>query len=91
MPENLRDDVHVPQPKTDGERTAIASICQLNLDLQMPMLIDTIDDVVDEQYISYPIRLYLIDRDGKIAYNGAQGPFGFDLDAWEEAITTKIG
>lgn len=88
--ENLRDEIHFDGPTTDAERTEVAAVCQLALDLQMPMLIDSIDNDVEEKYISKPIRLYVIDRDGLVTYNGAQGPFGFDTDAWEEAIKAEI-
>ena len=27
-----------------------------------------------------PIRLFVIDKAGKLTFNGAQGPFGFDLE-----------
>lgn len=89
--ENLRDDIYYVEPVTDEERDEVASVCQVALDLQMPTLIDSMDNDVDEKYIGQPIRLYVIDRDGKIAYAGDRGPFGFEPDSWEEAIKAEIG
>lgn len=91
VPENLTDDIHFNEPRTDDERTEVASVCQLSLDLKVPMLIDSIDNYVEEHYIAKPIRLYVIDRDGNVAYNGAQGPRGFDPEAFEEALKAEIG
>lgn len=88
--ENLRDEIHFDEPATDDERTEVAHVCQVALDLQMPTLIDSIDNDVEEKYISKPIRLFVIDRDGVIAYAGDRGPFGFDPDSWEEAIKAEI-
>jgi hypothetical protein len=90
VPENLEAGIHVKEPQTDEERTEIASICQLKLDLQMPMLIDSIDNDVEGKYIALPMRLYLIGRDGRIVYTGERGPFGFNPDSWEEAIKSEI-
>ncbi len=91
VPENLARKIHFNEPRTDAERTEVASVCQIALDLKMPMLIDSIDNFVEEHYIAKPIRLYVIDRDGAIAYNGAQGPRGFDPDAFEAALKAEIG
>jgi len=42
-------------------------------------------DVAEELYASWPERLYVIGTDGRIAYKGQTGPFGFEpdeVDAW---------
>ena len=90
VPENLKSNIHYKEPTTDDERTEVASVCQLNLDLKMPMLIDSIDNDVESKYISLPMRLYLIGVDGRIVYTGDRGPFGFNPDTWEEAIRDQI-
>lgn len=91
VPENLRQNIHFREPRSDGERKAVATLCQINLDLEMPMLVDAIDNQVEESYISLPMRLYLIGRDGRIVYTGDRGPFGFNPDTWEAAINAEIG
>lgn len=35
------------------------------------------DNRVERAYSGWPDRLYVIDRDGRIAYKSAAGPFGF--------------
>jgi len=90
VPENLKAKIRYREPRTDEERTDVASVCQANLDLKMPMLIDSIANDAEEKYISLPMRLYLIGRDGRIVYTGKQGPFGFDPDSWEAAIKVEI-
>jgi len=91
VPENLRQDIRLREPRSAAERTAVATLCQINLDLQMPMLIDSIDNTVEEQYIALPMRLYLIGSEGKIVYTGERGPAGFNPDTWEAAIKAGIG
>lgn len=86
VPENLEANIHEREPTTDKERTEVAHVCQLAMDLKIPMLIDDMDNSTEEHYKSMPMRLYLVNRDGLIAYTGDQGPFGFDPDSWEAAI-----
>lgn len=89
-PQNLYDEVVYAKPKTDDERAEIASACQINLDIKLPTLMDSVDDSIESQYISRPIRLFVIDRDRRITYNGAPGPQGFDPESWEAAITEVL-
>ena len=91
VPENLRQEIHIREPRSLSERKAVATLCQVNLDLEMPMLVDAIDNPVEESYIALPMRLYLVGRDGKIVYTGERGPFGFNPETWEETIRSEIG
>ena len=54
------------------------------------MLIDTIANEAEEKYVSLPMRLYLIGRDGTIVYTGDRGPRGFDPSTWEDAIKIQL-
>ncbi len=87
---NLDQNIIFNEPTSDGERTEIAAICQLEMDINMPMLIDGVDNEVEEKYISLPMRLFLIDKDGNLAYVGDRGPRGFDTDSWVGAIEQQI-
>ena len=86
VPNNLIDDIVYDEPVTDDERTAAAASCQINLDLHMPMLVDGIGNDIDKKYVGLPMRQFLIDAEGNIAYAGAKGPFGWDDDAFETAV-----
>jgi Iodothyronine deiodinase len=89
-PQNLYDDVVYLEPQNEDERAEIANACQIGLDIQWPLLLDRIDNSTEKNYVSEPIRLFVIDRDGKVTFNGAQGPFGFDMDKWEDALKEII-
>ena len=90
VPNNLIENIIYDEPTTDTERTAVASACQIGLDLKMPMLVDRIDNDVDNKYVGLPMRLFLVDAAGKIAFAGKKGPFGWDDDAFEAAIKQLI-
>ena len=82
----------VEDPETDDEREEVATVCMTKLALDpMPALIDGIDDAVGLAYAAWPDRLYLVGTDGRIAYAGGPGPFGFDPDELEDAILVELG
>ena len=59
------------------ERVAVARKCYENLGLTFPAIIDDMDDKVEEVYVAWPDRLYIVDKKGKIVYKGGKGPGGF--------------
>lgn len=88
--DNDREQVYYPQPTTADERTEVAAACALRLELSIPTLIDDMQNSTDLKYYALPDRLYLIDRDGRIAYRGAPGPFGFVAAELEAAIESHL-
>ena len=90
VPNNLAENIIYDEPTTDAERTEVAAACQINLDIRMPMLVDRIDNDIDDKYVGLPMRLFLVDAAGRIAFAGAKGPFGWDDDAFEAALKTVI-
>ena len=88
--ENRRSGLAVHEPTRDDERRAVASTCAVNLHMQMPMVIDNIDNAVASAYGGWPDRLYLIGSDGRIAYQGGEGPFGFKPELLERAIQREL-
>lgn len=54
--------------------------------MQVPLIVDGIDNRVGDAYSGFPDRLYLIDTDGKVACKGGRGPFGFIPQELEQAL-----
>ena len=75
--DNLKDDVLVASTMTAEDRLKVADICVKNLKIDLPALVDGPDNRVERDYTGWPDRLYVVDRDGTIAYKSAPGPFGF--------------
>jgi thiol-disulfide isomerase/thioredoxin len=90
MESNDRVGVHLAQPKTYDERVGVARTCSRSLGLGMPMLVDTLDDTVGARYSGMPSRLYLIDREGKVAYKSGRGPFGFKPAELEQSLVLSL-
>lgn len=56
----------------------------------MPVLVDEMDDRVGHAYSGMPDRLYLIDREGRVAYKGGRGPFGFKPGDLEQSLVMLL-
>ena len=90
MESNDRLGAVTAQPKTYDERVAVAQRCGRVLDLGFPMLVDTIDDAVGARYSGMPGRLYVIDRDGKVAYKSGRGPYLFKPAEMEHSLVLLL-
>ncbi|MBW3541482.1 MAG: hypothetical protein KY476_14540 [Planctomycetes bacterium] len=86
MTSNDRAGVAVAQPLTIKERTDVAAQCCTALKMTMPLVVDELDDRVGHAYSGMPDRLYIVDRDGKVAYKGGRGPFEFKPGEMEQAL-----
>ena len=77
MPSNLKEHVLVASARTFGERDEAAQVCAVKLGLKIPALVDDMQDSTERAYTGWPDRLYVIDRQGHVAYKSQAGPFGF--------------
>jgi type I thyroxine 5'-deiodinase len=55
----------------------VAGLCAVKLGLNLPSLVDTMGNPTELAYTGWPDRLYVIDREGKIAHKSDAGPYGF--------------
>ncbi len=74
------------EPKTIEERRAAAGRCENVLKYGTKTYVDEMDDAVNEAYAGWPTRLYLIGLDGRVAYAGGLGPWGFKPKEFKKAI-----
>ena len=87
--DNQKDKIAIASPKTVAERCAVESTCATKLALRIPAIIDDLQNSTEAAYTAWPDRLYLIDRDGRVAYKSKPGPFGFK-PAEMEVILKKL-
>jgi hypothetical protein len=85
------DGTVMEEPRTLAEREGHARHCLAALDLApIPALVDDLDDTANRLYEAWPDRLILIDREGRVAFRSAPGPFGFDVKAFAAAIEREL-
>lgn len=86
LDDNIEDDVLVATTKTTDERYKVAGVCVTKLGIRLPAVIDGPDNRVERAYTGWPDRLYVIDKDGRVTYKSAAGPFGFKPAQVEAAL-----
>jgi hypothetical protein len=89
--ENEEDAVLFRQHETMEERVEVGQACMLKLALEMPALVDEMDDAVARDYAAMPERLYLIAKGGEVLYKGGMGPMFFRPAEWRQAIAEHVG
>jgi alkylhydroperoxidase family enzyme len=90
MSSNDEAGVTFAQPRDYAERAGLAERCYAKLKMNMPLLVDEMDDRVGHAYSGMPARLYIIDTEGKVAYKGGRGPFGFKPDEMEQTLAMLL-
>ena len=91
MPANLEDgDFCFRQPTTFESRCAAARLMAPKLGLTIPTLVDGLDDAAAQAFSAWPERIYVIDRDGRVAHAGAPGPWGFKPEQAEETLRRLV-
>jgi iodothyronine deiodinase-like protein len=83
---NRAEGIAVRDPTSASERSA----CAVRMHIRMPVLIDALDNETARQYGGWPDRLYLIGKDGRIAFQGETGPDGFRPEELERAIHAEL-
>jgi hypothetical protein len=91
LADNRRDQIALADPASLTERAEAAGACAVRLRTRIPVLLDGVDDVVALAYGGWPDRLYLVGRDGRIAFQGGVGPDGFKPEELAAAIESELG
>src|SRR5262249_45361016 len=78
--------ISIAQPREFEERLGVAKQCCTSLQMTMPLVVDEIDDRVGHAYSAMPDRLYVIDRNGRVAYKSGRGPRGFKPQEMQQAL-----
>lgn len=91
LEDNRREAIALADPASLEERATAADACVLRLRTRIPVLLDDVDDAVALAYGGWPDRLYLIGRDGRVAFQGGRGPEGFQPEELAAAIEAELG
>lgn len=90
-PNTMRNAPLVEEPITFEERYSVAGTCMASLALKrLPAVVDGMDNATNRNYQAQPDRIYLVGKDGKIAYAGRRGPRGFSPFELEQAIRKEL-
>ena len=70
-PDNVDDHVIFAAPKNMDQRTEMGKMCVVKLGIKFPAVLDNFQNTTERDYTGWPDRLYVIDRDGRIAFKAA--------------------
>jgi hypothetical protein len=90
VPANEREGILIASAKTFEEKEEHASACVRTLGIKFTTLVDNMDNQVELNYAGWPDRLYLVGKDGRIAWKGGPGPQGFKPVELEAAIQVEL-
>lgn len=91
VPANRRDRVLIATHKTLDDRRAAARTLRESLGLKLPVFVDSLDDTAAKAYAAWPDRIYIVDKEGKIAFRSGPGPAGFIPKDAEAALASLVG
>jgi hypothetical protein len=80
----------IDDPTTLLERQDVAESCVSDLKIEIPTVVDDMEDSIAKHYKAHPDRLYVVGKDGKIAYRSGPGPMGFKPTLMETALITEL-
>jgi len=75
---NVREKIIYETPKSLADRAKIARDCVRKLGLDMPCLLDGMDNAVQKRYRGWPARACVVASDGTIAFASRPGPRGIN-------------
>lgn len=68
------------EPRYLHEREKVARKYIKEMQINVPLVMDVMDNKAEQMYSAFPERLYVVDANNKIIYKGAKGPFGYKPD-----------
>lgn len=81
---------YIKDPTNQFERYQVANTCMNDLKISIPCLIDDMDNSAARAYKGWPDRLYVVGKNGKIAFHGGPGPMGFKPAEMELALIEEL-
>ena len=86
---NKREEVTLPSASTLVEKQGHAAMCVRKLQLDFPALVDGMDGAMETAYHAWPSRLFVVDRDGRIALSSRLTELDFQVDR-VQAVLEKV-
>jgi tetratricopeptide (TPR) repeat protein len=87
---NVREGVDLAPARTLSEKQDHAAFCLRKLDLPFAAVVDGMDGAAENAYQAWPSRLYLVGRDGKVAFETRLGEFDFRPAELDSAIRETL-
>jgi tetratricopeptide (TPR) repeat protein len=87
---NQKEGIDLPAARNLAEKQDHAALCLRRLTLPFGVVVDGMDAAAERAYQAWPSRLYLVGRDGKVAFQTRLGELDFHADDLERAIREML-
>ena len=89
-PAPYAEELKIRQPTTLKQRCSLAARLRKDKKLTIPCLVDDMNNTAAKAYKGWPDRLFVIGKNGKMAFVGAPGPLGFLPSEMEAALKEEL-
>jgi thiol-disulfide isomerase/thioredoxin len=87
---NERERIEQPDPVTFEQKCEHAISCLRNLKIPFVVTVDGLDNATDRAYAGWPSRVYLLNKQGRVAFNSPLDELTFDATALDAALNFVI-
>jgi tetratricopeptide (TPR) repeat protein len=88
---NDRDGIALGPARNLTEKREHADLCLRKLDLPWPAVVDGMEGAAESAYQAWPSRVYIVDREGRVAYSSRLGELDFRPAEFEAALRAVSG
>lgn len=89
-PGNTVNGQRIDSARDMDEKQELAELCTANGNLNLPTVLDKLDNAVEIAYAAFPDRIYVLDADGIVRYKSMPGPRGWDVAGGRAALGRLI-
>ena len=87
---NEREEIDLGPARDLTDKQAHANLCVRRLNIPFPALVDGMDGAAEGAYDAFPSRVYLVGRDGRVAFNSRLGELDFQPDQLAAAMRASL-
>ena len=87
---NQRQGLDLADPTTFEQKRDYAASCVRKLKIPYTAAVDPMDNSTDKAYIAWPSRLYLVDKQGRVAFTSLLDELNFDHSRLDSALQMAI-
>jgi hypothetical protein len=87
---NAREGVDLPPARDLAAKQSHAELCVRKLSLPFAVVVDGMDAAAEKAYEAWPSRVYLVDREGRVAFNSRLGELDFHPEDLDRAIREML-
>jgi tetratricopeptide (TPR) repeat protein len=87
---NQREGIDLADAATFEQKRGYAASCVRKLKIPYAAAVDRLDNATEKAYLAWPSRVYLVDKQGNVAFNTLLDELNFDASRLDSALQSAI-